>query len=244
MRPNLEHYIAAQNATVCKFAGQLWIADASGALFWPQQQWLIISDCHFEKGSYLKQFANPIPVVDTQTTLQIIASLITIYQPKKVVCLGDSFHDVHADKRLLSTDIKTLQSLIASVPKWDWVLGNHDPDIPGQFSGNRVPYLIQDKILFTHEPEDAETLSEITTEYRLPVEYQIIGHYHPKLYKTIRRQSMSGKCFVFDAKNMIMPAIGTFTGGLDVNDPAFSPWVDLNARQYVLCYQHKAFRLV
>jgi uncharacterized protein len=244
MTARLTQHIAEKHATLCEFAQQLWVADASGALFWPQQQWLIISDCHFEKGSFLKQFANPIPVVDTQTTLQVIAKLIDIYEPKRVVCLGDSFHDVHADKRLLSADIHTLQQLIASVPQWDWVLGNHDPDIPRHFLGARVPYLIKNKILFTHEPEGESSLSEISAQHCQPIQYQIIGHYHPKLYKTIRRHKMSGKCFLFDSQNMIMPAIGTFTGGLDVNDPAFDPWVDSTSHQYVLCYQDKAYRLV
>ncbi|MFT5996774.1 MAG: hypothetical protein ACI9RV_002384, partial [Glaciecola sp.] len=43
-----------------KFAGHRMLLDAGGVLLWPQQDLLIFSDLHLEKGSFLSQFANPL----------------------------------------------------------------------------------------------------------------------------------------------------------------------------------------
>ena len=48
-----------------KFSGHRLLLDADGVLVWPQQDLLIFSDLHLEKGSFLSQFANPLPRFDS-----------------------------------------------------------------------------------------------------------------------------------------------------------------------------------
>jgi DNA ligase-associated metallophosphoesterase len=233
----IETKISAQQATPFRYAGQIWIADASGGLFWPKHKILIVSDCHFEKGSFLKQFANPIPTYDTITTISHIAELMICYEPEHIICLGDSFHDLNAGQRMLTKDIFALQGLIAQAPQWTWILGNHDPDIPWQFGGARQHHLVLDDIMLAHEPESPEVL------HAAGAQFQIIGHFHPKMSVTIKRHSMYGKCFVHDEVTLIMPGIGAFTGGLDVHEAALDRVVVKSSRKYVLTYQNKIYAL-
>ena len=50
--------LQARTACLIDFAGQRFILDASGALVWPKHDMVVFSDLHFEKGSFLSQFAN------------------------------------------------------------------------------------------------------------------------------------------------------------------------------------------
>ncbi len=66
-----------------------------------------------------------------------------------------------------------------------------------------------DGLTFRHEPA-------------VSPEPQIIGHYHPKLRTSLHGHRLTGKCFAVNQTLLIMPAFGTFTGGLDMRDPAFA----------------------
>jgi DNA ligase-associated metallophosphoesterase len=233
----IELRITSQQAMPMRFAGQIWIADAAGSLYWPKQKLLIVSDCHFEKGSFLKQFANPIPIYDTLTTISHIAELILMYEPQHVVCLGDSFHDTAAGERMLEQDIESLQSLLQQVSRWTWILGNHDPDIPWQFGGERCVSLVIEQIMLAHEPEALATLQAHHAKA------QVIGHFHPKLSITRKRHAMHGKCFMWDDTTLIMPGIGAFTGGLDATEPVLDNIVKKDSRKYALSYQKKIYTL-
>ena len=49
---------------------------------------------------------------------------------------------------------------------------------------------------------------------------EISGHYHPKIRVVIKGQSFTKRCFLVDENRVIMPAYGTYTGGLYCNrDP-------------------------
>ncbi len=190
-----------QRTQPLKFAGELFLLDGLSALYWAKHQMLIISDLHFEKGSYLGQFANPLPHYDTSDTLQRIEQLVADYQPKTVVCLGDSFHDVAAVSRLDKYLIAGINQLCNGVENWVWVLGNHDPEIPQNICGQRKSSLYLDNILLVHEPEEENCA-------------QIIGHFHPKATHKVTGQKLRGKCFLSNEHRLLMPAFGTYTGGL------------------------------
>ena len=202
------------------FNGQRLRLDASGALFWPDEKLLIVSDLHLEKASFLAQFGSPLPRYDTRDTLSKIAKLITVYQPEQIVCLGDSFHDAKAFTRLEHDDRNALYSLITSVPRWQWILGNHDPELPSDLPGLTAKQLQIRGISLLHEP----------AEQKNP---HIIGHFHPKLRRSINGARVTGKVFAHNDNLLLMPAFGSYTGGLDVEDPALAPHL-VSARYYLL----------
>jgi len=45
---------------------------------------------------------------------------------------------------------------------------------------------------------------------------EISGHYHPKISINLSNAQITRACFIADQKRVIMPAYGTYTGGLSV----------------------------
>lgn len=211
----LQQRLAANQVIPIKFAGHRLLLDAGGVLIWPAQDLIIFSDLHLEKGSFLSQFANPLPRFDSKDTLRRMAQMVTIYDCQNVVCLGDSLHDGNALSRMQYDDLLTLNSLVESAQKWTWILGNHDPEIPHAIKGERAPYLQKQDLLLVHEPESIAKFEGVCA--------QIIGHFHPKSSYKISNRKVTGKCFIYADNILLMPAYGKYTGGLDVKHKVFEP---------------------
>src|SRR5689334_12848617 len=119
-------------------AGITLVADVAGALYWPQEQVLVVADLHLEKGSSYAKRGVLLPPYDTAVTLAKLAVLIMRYAPRCVIALGDSFHDDGGPDRLADADRTQLRAL-QTHRDWIWITGNHDPEpavnIGGQFGG-------------------------------------------------------------------------------------------------------------
>jgi DNA ligase-associated metallophosphoesterase len=185
------------------------VADISGALFWEEQNTLIVADLHFEKGSSFALKGQPLPPYDTKATLARLDEVILRLHPRRVICLGDSFHDQGAVSRIHDDDLTHLRVLTAQTD-WLWVAGNHDPVLPDGVGGIAVHDFCAGKLTFRHiAAADA-------------VEGEISGHFHPKAAVATRGRPVTRACFVSDGRRVILPAFGAFTGGMNVRDPAIS----------------------
>ncbi|MEO0467288.1 MAG: ligase-associated DNA damage response endonuclease PdeM [Pseudomonadota bacterium] len=176
-----------------------------GALWWPQQRVLVVSDLHLEKGSSFASRGQLIPPYDTDATLTVVETLITTLKPDITLSLGDSFHDRSAEVRLSAASTSRIQSLTDSTD-WIWVEGNHDPDPPKHLGGRAQKTVHLGPLVFRHEP---------TGEVG-----EIAGHLHPAAKVRGRGRSVRRRCFVTDGDRLIMPALGAFTGGLNICDQA------------------------
>jgi len=204
------------------FAGVPLVLDARGAAYLPRADTLIVSDLHLEKGSFYAARGVPIPVCDTRETLRRLTDLVAAYQPDRLVCLGDSFHDGGAGARLMHENRAALTTLAQGVADWVWVSGNHDPKAPQNMAGRAAKRLDLAGLSLSHQPADAPGA-------------QIIGHYHPKLKFRLKGHKVAGPCFVAAEDTLIMPAFGAFTGGLEVKRG--EPWSALlgaHWRQYLI----------
>ncbi|MDP2595505.1 metallophosphoesterase [Alteromonas stellipolaris] len=242
--------VALRSISIVKFAEMLWLLDARGVAYLPALDWLVVSDLHLEKGSYLRSYGNPLPSVDSVATLKRLQHIISDYNPARVISLGDSFHDKHSMSRMTAEDKNLLWDIINSVPHWDWVEGNHDPDLPDGVPGNPCHEIVHSNVVFRHEPEiyepeSSETEShekELSTKDDVKAKAQIIGHYHPKMRKTISRRRFSGKCFVVTDDFFIMPAFGQFTGGLDVDEEVMLALASKKSRACYMLYDGTIFK--
>ena len=135
------------------FGGELAVLDACGALYLPEHDLLAVADLHLEKGSFFAARGNPVPRHDTHDTLLRLAAAIEHYRPNAVVCLGDSFHDVGAGERMMLPDATILKKLMAKPAAWIWLTGNHDPQIPPQFSGTTAVLHQVGPLHLAHMPE-------------------------------------------------------------------------------------------
>ncbi|MDB5359850.1 MAG: pdeM [Rhodospirillales bacterium] len=193
-----------------KLAGTILIADPSGAIWWPDTRTLIVADLHFEKGAAFARRGALLPPYDTRATLAALSALIQRLDPVSVVALGDSFHDARGADHLHGDDATTLAALVRR-QDWIWVAGNHDP-APGPALGGRVvaDALAVGPLTLRHEALRGASPGELS------------GHFHPKAGISIHGRRLTCRCFVADETRVILPAFGSYTGGLDVRDPAIS----------------------
>ena len=87
------------------------LADISGALFWPAAETLIVADLHFEKGSAYAARGVALPPYDTAATLTRLEACMAKYRPKRVISLGDAFHDDNWLSRMVASDAERLAGL-------------------------------------------------------------------------------------------------------------------------------------
>ena len=188
-------------------AGVTFTADAAGTLFWDDEQLLIVSDLHLEKGSSFATRGILLPPYDTAATLARLATVIARYDPRRVIALGDSFHDADAHARVASSDRDAIAAMQAG-RDWIWIAGNHDPKPPASLSGSVADELAIGPICFRHQPTGAAG--------------EIAGHLHPKARVATRARSIERRCIASDGTRAVMPSFGAYTGGLSIRDRAFA----------------------
>jgi DNA ligase-associated metallophosphoesterase len=188
--------------------GRPFVADASGALYWHAERTLLAADLHLEKGSGLAARGALMPPYDTRETLARLADAIARYAPVRVVALGDSFQDRDGGTRIGADDLARLRALQAG-REWIWIAGNHDPQIAPRAGGRVCSELRLGGLVLRHEP----ALGGDT--------HEIAGHMHPAAKLSMYGTTLRRPCFVGDGRRLVMPAFGTFTGGLNVLDGAF-----------------------
>lgn len=212
------------------FAGESVVLDASGALYLPGHETLIVSDLHLEKGSFFASRGQPMPCHDTRDTLGRLGDVIARYAPGCLICLGDSFHDRRASDRMAECDAETLHGLVSDIDDWIWITGNHDPDIGASLGGTVTERGTAGTITLVHRPEDAAP----------PL---IAGHYHPKHRVHFARRSVSGPCFVIGAETILMPAFGAYAGGLSASSEPIAALFDDAPKRLALIYAGKLWFL-
>jgi DNA ligase-associated metallophosphoesterase len=136
-----------------------------------------------------------------------LARLVARYAPRCVVALGDSFHDGGGPARLAREDRESLSAMQRG-RDWIWIAGNHDPKPAADIGGAFHAALTTGALTFRHLPSGAAG--------------EIAGHLHPVARIAQRGRAVSRRCFAADATRMVMPAFGTFAGGLNVRDAAFA----------------------
>lgn len=191
-------------------SGLAFVADVSGALYWPAEDALIVADLHLEKGSAFASRGIMLPPYDTSATLERLAATLDAYNAQTVICLGDSFHDNGAAERMCERDRETL-AILQEDREWIWLSGNHDTAIPTCFGGHVLPDLKVSGLTFRHEPAS------------MPVTHEIAGHLHPAARVSFHGHVIRRPCFVGNGNRLVLPAFGTYAGGLNVLDEAFVP---------------------
>ncbi len=190
-------------------AEQTFVADVSGALWWPETETLIVADLHLEKGSAYARRGAFLPPYDSRTTLRRLEATMQRRAPKRMILLGDSFHDLDAMHRLPKAEREHVCRLQAQCA-WIWITGNHDPAISERLGGDVCEDYAEAGLTLRHEPGPLETTGEIA------------GHLHPAARIVRHGRSLRRKCFIANDTRVVIPAFGAYTGGLNVCDEAFT----------------------
>jgi uncharacterized protein len=187
--------------------------DQSGALWWPAEQTLVVADMHLEKGSAYARRGQLLPPYDSAVTLAQLTRLVARLRPRRLIALGDSFHDVQAGERMDHAVADALTTLAAGLDMV-WIAGNHDPEIPAFLPGARLAELVLGPLTFRHEPLLAAAPGEIA------------GHLHPAAKVISDKGSLRRKAFVTDGTRLLLPAFGAYAGGLNLKDAAIARLFD------------------
>ncbi|SHO61044.1 putative phosphoesterase [Pseudoxanthobacter soli DSM 19599] len=204
-----ETTLVTADLTPVTVAGERLSLHRAGALWWEERRTLVVADLHLEKGSSFARGRQFLPPYDTAATLSRLAEAVDALAPRRVIALGDSFHDRHGPDRLQPADAARLATLVAG-RDWVWITGNHDPELPSALGGTVAAEAEIGGLTFRHEPKPGAAPGEIA------------GHLHPAARVVGRGRSLRRRCFAATAERMVLPAFGALTGGLNVLDSAFA----------------------
>ena len=195
--------------------GEKLTALPTGSLFWEEMGILCVSDLHLGKAHRLNRFgAGALPPYENIDTLQRLQEDIHNTNPSCVICLGDSFDDPLAEKSLSTNEIDSLK-ILQKGRDWIWISGNHDPYISSKY-GNYSNSFSKSAITFRHIALRGEN-------------GEVSGHYHPKISVKLSNATVVTACFIADQNKIIMPAYGTYTGGMSVLSNEIKELVDPDA---------------
>lgn len=201
--------MAAPSQCLTLVSGVTLMCDIAGCLFWPEESLLVVSDLHLEKGASFASRGSMIPPYDTAVTLGALAARIAWWNPRRIISLGDSFHDGRVSGHMPEIFRVRLEAMMAG-REWIWVSGNHDPEPPQGIGGDFADEIVIGQLTFRHAPAQRFAVGEIS------------GHLHPEARVVRRGKAVRRKCFATDGARLVMPAFGAYTGGLNVRDRAFT----------------------
>lgn len=192
----------------------------SGALHWATEELLCVSDLHLGKSERIARRGGAmLPPYECADTLARLEDDLTRTGARLVVCLGDSFDD-QAAAEALDEDSRLWIARLQAGRRWVWIEGNHDPG-PVDLGGAHLAELSLGPLVFRHIAQP-RTHGEVS------------GHYHPKAGLIARGRKVTRRCFLWDANRLVMPAYGTYTGGLSWTDRAFAALFPAGAQAALL----------
>lgn len=176
----------------------------SRAVYWPAQNALLVADCHFGKAEAFQSLGVSVPSGHTLRDLKRLDELQRETEASHLYVLGDL---VHARGGLT-------EGLIAEVALWretfpadiTVVLGNHDQRAGG------VPEMWRMRSVGEGYRVGGLELSH-HPQAKGPCLY---GHLHPVVTVKSALDRLRLPAFVLENERLLLPAFGTFTGGLNV----------------------------
>ena len=190
------------SSQLIKFANEDFYAYPNSALYWKRLNIIIVADLHLGKSISFAKQKQFLPPYDTKETLTKLFNCVNEYEPSKLIIVGDLLHDMFSVQSFQERDHQNFNKYTKKT-EFIWVKGNHDFNV--EINGvNKVLDYKVDEIVFNHIP--------IKTK-----DFQICGHYHPKVKISHRGKSIYKSSFVNNDKLLILPSFGTLTGGLNID---------------------------
>ncbi len=184
--------------------GQNFILSSDRALFWVEQNLLIVADPHFGKAQTFREKGIAVPRGTTANDLKRLSGLIKQFRPERLLILGDLVHDRIAHTAKFNRLIDRWRGHHGDI-QLILINGNHDLGAGGPPTAFKIDQvaneLLIDPFIFTHQPNIDRPC------------YGIVGHLHPAVTITGKgRLKETLPCFFFSPRMALMPAFGGFTG--------------------------------
>jgi DNA ligase-associated metallophosphoesterase len=178
---------------------QAFVLHASGAMFWEEKRWLLISDVHLGKITHFRNHGVALPANSMAANYIRLDAVMAFFDPAVICFLGDLFHSkLNREWELFAEWVARQKAELILVS------GNHDIIAPEMYKAIGVAVeaeLITENFLLVHEPETRAGL------------FTLCGHIHPGIaLRGLGRQLLRLPCFFESQQQMILPAFGEFTG--------------------------------
>ncbi len=181
--------------------GQRLVLLAEKAIYWLDEDILLVADVHLGKVQHFRQAGIGVPAIAGQLNFDKIQMLVHKFEAKRLIFLGDLFHsrynkDWEQFRALTSRNNKT---------SFELVVGNHDilPKMTFDqvFDQIHTEGIALGPFYLTHIPK-------VKDGY-----YTLAGHLHPAIRLSAPAlKSLRLPCFHFQQQIGILPAFGEFTG--------------------------------
>jgi hypothetical protein len=189
-----------QPLSIC---GRAFVADVSGALYWPGENALIVADLHCDAGPAVTPAGAFPPASGARGTLSRLAEVIDRYDAATVICLGA------ADPRSMTSDDQETLGIMQEDREWIWVTS--ESEVPEIIGGHVLDRLDVADMVLSHGSATGPVTHEICGRLKPAARISYYGH-------VIRRP-----CFAGNGLRLILPAFGSYAGGTNVLDAAFEP---------------------
>tara|TARA_B100000035_G_scaffold91251_1_gene77031 strand:+ start:1817 stop:2485 length:669 start_codon:yes stop_codon:yes gene_type:complete len=205
--------------------GEKFIFDKSGSIFLENLKTLIFSDLHLGKSLSFADHGNLIPPFDLDETLLNLKNIIERYKPKRLISLGDSFHENKSIQKMKRKYVYIINNLLRKVDI-TWIEGNHDSNLlfKDKIQGNFKNFYKLKNFKFVHSKSQIDEVNL----------FEFSGHYHPKITLKFNGVNYSYKCFILTDNFCILPSFGTYTGGLDIKSNALQKILPINKQIIIL----------
>ncbi|MEY2924141.1 MAG: hypothetical protein RLZZ337_689 [Bacteroidota bacterium] len=178
-----------------EIAGQNFQLLPDKALFWYEQEALLLADVHAGKASHFRKHGIPLSTDYLLNDLNKIEVLLDYTKAEKLWILGDLFH---SSSNIENQFVEEWVSQLGA--ETELILGNHDVYSASETNIKCKPPYKLDSILLSHEPVDSEY-------------FNIHGHLHPGYSIQGRGRSYLKLPAFYIGENFItLPAFGSVTG--------------------------------
>lgn len=182
------------------FHSQILILNNQRSLYWEKEQALVIADLHLGKAAHFRKNGIAIPTQVSDTDLNRLAELLSHYQPKKLITVGDF---VHAQSSLETASFHQLRNRFPEI-EFFLIKGNHDQLSDECFKSLGIDIVCNsmqiENLFFLHEAKNTDKPT-------------IAGHIHPGVFIQLpTKKNVKLPCFVVEDKILILPAFSQFTG--------------------------------
>ena len=171
---------------------------------------LFVADAHLGKAATFRALGQPAPKGTTRDNLNRLDALVARFSPARLLFLGDLFHARQAHAPAMAAAFLDWRIRHAAL-RLTLVRGNHDRragDPSEQFGIELVdePYDAEG-VVARHHPLAADECKDNGVTV-------LAGHLHPCVRMNgAARDSLRLPCFVLQARQIVLPAFGAFTGG-------------------------------
>jgi DNA ligase-associated metallophosphoesterase len=184
--------------------------DPDKALVISELETAVITDPHFGKEASFQTAGLPVPSPGLAADLHRLSSLLNRHQTKRLLILGDFFHNAHSRSSFVEKQLLQWRDAHSALEIL-MIRGNHDrhagdPEASLSIRVLEGPHQL-DGLILCHEPPDQNGKATPS----LPI---LAGHVHPAvLLKDRAGRGLRLPCFHFAANGLgLLPSFGSFTG--------------------------------